>query len=472
MRRAAGVSHGREVPLLPILALFRDYFGITDSDAPSQARERISDRLLGLDPRFIDDLPLLVDFLEVPDTERPAPQLAAEIRMRRILEVLRRVTARRSEREVIVVIFEDLHWFDPQSEAFLEKLIENFPGSRTLMVTNFRPEFSAVWMRHSYYQQLSLAPLSAEAVAEMLRELLGDDASLASLPAYLVERTGGNPFFVEEVVRALVEDGTLEGGPGAYRLTRSLEQAGLPASVQAVLAARIDRLSAEHKPVLQRAAVIGRTLAEAVLARVMGHAVEVVADSLSALCAAELLQEAQRYPFAEYRFWHALTQEVAYGTMLSARRARLHAAVAEALIELDTDRLEEEAAVIAWHWERAGRRLEAARWSVRAAEFALRSDVGEALRRWRSALDLLEGAEEGPESLELGVNALIHSIRYSARTGIEAQEADRLVARAMALAERLGNRGLTGMVVFASGTLRLVTGDLVEARDRYLEAAR
>ena len=358
VRRTAGVSHGGEVPLLPILAFFRPYFGITEADSAAQARERISDRLLALDPAFRDDLPLFFDFLEVPDPERPVPRLAAEVRMRRVFEVLRRITARRSEREFLVLVFEDLHWFDPQSAAFLERLIENLPGSRTLMVTNFRPEFAAAWMRHSYYQQVSLMPLSAAAVGELLTDRLGDDPSLSPLPAYLVERTGGNPFFVEEVVRTLVEDGTLAGRPGSCRLARPLEQAGLPASVQAVLAARIDRLSAECKPVLQSAAVIGRTFAEAVLARVTGKAAEALTDALSALCAAELLQEAQRYPVAEYRFWHALTQEVAYGTLLGGRRARLHAAVAEALIELDADHLDKSAAVVAWHWERAGRHLE------------------------------------------------------------------------------------------------------------------
>src|SRR4029077_5428566 len=155
---------------------------------------------------------------------------------------------------------------------------------------------------HSYYQQLSLVPLPAGAVGEMLNDLLGDDPSLAPLSAYLVERTGGNPFFVEEVVRALVEDGTLAGQPGPSRLTRPLEQAGLPASVQAVLAARIDRLPAGHKPPLQRASVIGRTCAEAVLARVTGQKGEALAEALNVLCAAELLQEVQRYPVAEYRF--------------------------------------------------------------------------------------------------------------------------------------------------------------------------
>ena len=472
VRRTAGVSHGGEVPLLPILAFFRSYFGITEADSAAQARERISDRLLALDPAFRDDLPLFFDFLEVPDPEHPAPQLAAEVRMRRVFEVLRRVTARRSEREVLVLLYEDLHWFDPQSAAFLERVVASFPGTRTLLVTNFRPEFSAAWMRHSYYQQISLMPLSAAAVGELLGDRLGDDPSLAPLPAYLLERTGGNPFFVEEVVRALVEDGTLAGQPGSCRLARPLEQTGLPASVQAVLAARIDRLSAECKPVLQSAAVIGRTFAEAVLARVTGKAAEALTDVLSALCAAELLQEAQRYPVAEYRFWHALTQEVAYGTLLGGRRARLHAAVAEALIELEADHLDESAAVVAWHWERAGRYLESARWSIRAAEFALRSDLAEALRRWRVALDLLERVEESRETLELGVRTLVRLIRFSARVGLEAAEADRLEARGMALAERLGDPGSSSMMVLATGSLRLFAGDLPEALARYLEAAR
>jgi predicted ATPase len=202
-------------------------------------------------------------------------------------------------------------------------------------------------MRHSYYQQIPLDPLSAGAVGEMLGDMVGDDPSLATLPAHLVERTDGNPFFVEEMVRALVEDGTLTGQPGAYRLTRSLQQAGLPASVQAALAARIDRLAAEHRSLLQSAAVIGRTFSEAVLARVLGKPVEALATSLSALCAAELVQETQRDPVAEYRFWHPLTQEVAYGTMLAGRRARLHTAVAEAFIETHADRLDEQAALVA-----------------------------------------------------------------------------------------------------------------------------
>jgi adenylate cyclase len=339
------------------------------------------------------------------------------------------------------------------------------------VVTNFRPEFAAAWMRHSYYQQVPLLPLSAEAVGELLHDLLGDDPSLAVVPQYLVERTGGNPFFVEEVVRALVEDGTLAGRLGSYCLTRPLARARLPASVQSVLAARIDRLSAQHKRVLQTAAVIGRTFAEAVLARVVGQA-DALADSLAALCAAELIQEVQRYPLAEYRFWHALTQEVAYGTLLGTRRARLHAAVAEALIEQDADRLDEGAAVVAWHWERAGRRLEAAQWSLRAAASALRTDLGEALRRWRATVYLLERVEETAEALQIGVRARIRLLQFGARTGIAPAEIERLEAESRALAERLGDPTLSAMMALCSGTARYLSGDLEGGLAHYLQAAR
>jgi class 3 adenylate cyclase len=259
VRRTAGVSHGQAIPLLPILALLRDYFSVTEADDPEQARGKIARRLVGLDPDLAEHLPLLLDFLEVPDPAAPVPKLAPEVRMRRLFEALHAVTERRSEREVLVLLAEDLHWFDPQSEAFLERLVESFPGSRTLVLVNFRPEFSGSWMRHSYYRQLPLAPLGDEAVGELLGGLLGVDVSLDPLRGFVLERTAGNPFFVEEVVRALVEDGTLAGGSNRYRLTRRLDQLRVPPSVQAVLAARIDRLPTERKAVLQTAAVIGRT---------------------------------------------------------------------------------------------------------------------------------------------------------------------------------------------------------------------
>ncbi|MGH9004404.1 MAG: AAA family ATPase, partial [Acidimicrobiia bacterium] len=186
VRRTAGLSHARTVPLLPVLTLLRDYFGITETDTPRSAREKVAGRMLLLDPALGDALPLLFDLLEVPDPARPAPRLSAELRMRRIFEVLDQLTRRRSAQETLVLIWEDLHWLDPQSHSFLDRLIRLYPGTRTLVVANFRPEFHPPWVDDSWYRSLPLAPLPMEAVRQLLAGLLGPDASLATLADHVV----------------------------------------------------------------------------------------------------------------------------------------------------------------------------------------------------------------------------------------------------------------------------------------------
>jgi class 3 adenylate cyclase len=471
VRRAAGLAHARSVPLLPILAWLRDSFAITDDDAPAQAREKIAGRVVLLDPALLDDLGLLFDFLEVPDPARPAPPLGPEARQRRILDVLRRVTNRRSERETLVVVLEDLHWFDPQSAAFLERLIPSYPGTRTLVVTNFRPEFQAAWMGHSYYRQMPLAPLAPEATSQLFTALAGADSSLAPLAGPVATRTGGNPFFIEEVVRSLAEDGTLQGVPGAYRLARPLSgEIGMPASVQAVLAARIDRLPKRERAVLQTASVVGRTFSAGILAAVVGLPSADLDAALVALCAAELLQETGGS--REYRFWHPLTQEVAYGTLLGAARHRLHAAVAQAIVALDPDRLDERAALVADHYEAAGESIEAAGWNDRAASWSLRTDLGEAQRRWRATISLLSAAPETPESVRLGVHARSKLLRYLARSGVEPAEADRLAEEARCMATSIGDPSLSAVVMAMEGTARIFRGEVAAYLDFWREVLR
>jgi class 3 adenylate cyclase len=472
VRRTAGVSHGQDVPLLPILSLLRSYFGITDADVPAGARAQISRRLLALDPALEEGLPVLFDFLEVAERRHPSPQLSASARLRRIFEMLRRITALRTERETLALIIEDLHWFDAQSVAFLERLIESFPGSRTLVVTNFRPEFSAPWMRHSYYRQLALRPLQDEAVGQLLSRLLGEDASIAPVVSCVVSRTGGNPFFVEEMVRAFIEDGTLTGSPGNFRLARSLNEEKLPATVQAVLASRIDRLPSTQKSVLQTAAVLGRTFSAAVLAKMTAASEEDLDDDLAALCGAELVQQDPAASEPEFRFWHPLTQHVAYGTLLSERRARLHAAAAYAIADLGPERADERAALVAWHFERAGDALETARWNARAATWALRTDLTEAVRRWRAAVTLLDNVPHTEDALRLAVESRARLLQLGARIGLPHDEAARLYGEGKALAERLGDQTLLAALTRFSASVDALAGQLGVARDRYFEAVR
>jgi adenylate cyclase len=470
-RRTAGVSHGGDVPLLPILSLLRDYFRIGDGESPGEAREKVARRVLALDPALEETLPILYDLLEVGDPAHPPPALSPEVRMKRIFEALRRVMELRSEREVLVLLIEDLHWFDPQSARFLEELLESYAGTRTLVVTNFRPEFSAAWTARAYYRPLPLAPLREDAVAELLAGLLGGERSMAELLEFVLERTGGNPFFVEELVRTLVEDGTLAGRKGSYRLARPLDEVRVPASVHAVLAARIDRLRPEHKAVLQTAAVIGRSFAQPLLAKVTPLDAAALQETLLTLCGAELLQVVRREPVVEYRFWHPLTQEVAYTTPLASRRAALHAAVAQALIEHEPDRLDELAAVLAWHWERAGRPLEAARWNLRAGEFAVRTDLAAGQRRWRAAAEMLAREEQTAESREIGARARTRLLQFGARTGMDPAEAERLYAEGRALAEALDDLGMLGVLMTMAGSAKFWRGDVQGALVHVQEVA-
>ena len=367
VHEAHAVAHGMMVPLVPVLEYLRGYFGIAGPDPPQVAREKIAGRLLLLDPELVDGLPLLFDLLGVPDPENPIPPGDAEEERRRLFSALRRVVHAQSHREPGVSLIEDLHWIDDASEAVVENWVEAVGGTRTLLVVNFRPGYHAGWMQRSYYQQLSLLPLGPEAMAEMLRELLGTHPSVADVARSIRERAAGNPFFVEEIVQALAETGTVVGAKGAYRLAGSTFALALPATVQAALAARIDRLAEREKEVLQTAAVIGKEFPEPVLRHVAALSEADLAAALRALVTAEFIHATALHPEAAYAFKHPLTQEVAYHSQLGDGRARLHAAVAAALQELRSDRLGESASLIAHHWEAAGMRFEAARWHRRAA---------------------------------------------------------------------------------------------------------
>jgi predicted ATPase len=340
---AHGVAHGKAIPFLPVIEYLRAYFGITERDADQAAREKIAGKLLLLDPQFADSLPLLFDFLGVSDPERPAPRTDPEVRQRLLFAAMKRLVHARSRREPGVTVLEDLHWIDGGSEAFLENFVEAAAGTRTLIVANFRPEYHAGWMQKSYYQQLPLAPLGAEASAELLHDLLGADPSLAGMADRIRQRTAGNPFFIEEIVQGLVEAGHLHGIKGAYRLGTPAGDEALPGTVQSVLAARIDRLGDREKSVLQTAAVIGKQFTEPVLQHVAELPAAEVAAALDALVRSEFLYEEALYPEAAYAFKHPLTQEVAYRSQLGARRAKVHAAVARTIATLYPEQLDQRA---------------------------------------------------------------------------------------------------------------------------------
>jgi adenylate cyclase len=480
--QASGVAHGKGIPLLPILQLLRNYFGIGDADSAAVAREKIAGRLLLLDRALDEQLPVVWDFLGVGDPERPAPLAAPNERQQQLADLVRRVVQARGQREATVTLLEDLHWFDGASDAFVTPLVEGREGTRALLVANFRPEYHADWMQRSYYQQLALRPLGAEATEELLQALLGTDPSLGGLAVSIRERTGGNPFFVEEVVQSLAETGDLAGERGAYRLVQPIGAIRVPATVQAVLAARIDRLPEREKAVLQTAAVIGKEFSEPILRRVLrtvpspapaeeGPGGGDLAAALRVLVEVEFLHATALYPEAEYSFKHPLTQEVAYQSQLSERRRRVHAAVAAALERIDAAKLDERAALLAHHREAAGEALAAAGWHARAARWTQRSDYGETRRHWRRVRALLAGVTGSPEAERLAVTACEQLLYLGSRLGMPDDEAAALFEDAKTHAMALGDRRLRASALYGHARFRLIVlGDWQTAISQLREA--
>ena len=283
-----GVPHGTGMPYLPLVGLLRAYFGISSGDAIEQIRERVADIVSRLDQALEATLPALLGLIDamtddpsavpsragtiMPTTAPPrgtaavtptsgqAAWAALDPAQRRCqtLDAARRLLLRESQQQPLLLVVEDLHWIDSETQVFLDELVEILPAARVLLLVTYRPEYRHEWANHSYYTQLRVNPLEGESAHDLLTELVGDDASLASLKSVLLGRTEGNPFFLEESVRSLVEMDVLVGERGAYGLPSPISEVRIPDTVQAVLAARIDRLPPEEKVLLQTAAVIGK----------------------------------------------------------------------------------------------------------------------------------------------------------------------------------------------------------------------
>src|SRR5262249_28833476 len=335
------LSPGRALSSLPTLQLFRSHSDIAEQDDAAAARRKIAGTLVLLDDRFREALPLVFDFLGVPDPERPLPRMDPDARQRQLITFVSELVHARSAREPAVILIDDLHWIDPASDALLGRFLDGVGGTRTLVLLNFRPEYQGERVWRPAYHRVALGPLGQGGTEELLTAPLGTHPSLAAVRAGMGERAGGNPFFAEELVQSLVEGGQLAGTPGASRWAGGAEDPAIPATVQAVLAARIDRLPEAAKAVLQTAAVIGREFTEPVLRRVVEGPPEVLAGALAALTRCELVFEQALYPEAAYAFKHPLTHEVAYRSQLAERRRRVHARVAEALADLGAGSLDE-----------------------------------------------------------------------------------------------------------------------------------
>ncbi len=455
----ASISYGQATSYLPVIELLRQYFQIEGWDDKRKIREKVTGKLMSLDRALEPSLPALLAMLDVPVDDEEWKRLEPPERRQRTLDGVKHLVLRECRLQPLVVVFEDLHWIDAESQGVLDSLVESLPGARLLLLVNYRPEYRHGWSNKTYYTQLRMDPLASTSAEELLRILLGADASLDGLKRMLIERTEGNPFFLEESVRTLVETTALAGKPGSYRLVEPIHATGVPASVHAVLAARIDRLPVEDKRLLQAAAVIGHDIPLALLQAVAGLDESDLRRGLAHLQASEFLYETSLFPDLEYSFKHALTHEVAYGTLLQQRRRELHARIVEVIERLYAGRLSGHIERLAYHavkgevWDRAVTYLREV--GMRAAR---RSAYGESLTSFEEALRALGRLPESRDAKTQAIDLRLDSRIVLAPLG-QYDRILRYIQEAEVLARELGDRRRLGLVLADMGARLRNVGD-------------
>jgi class 3 adenylate cyclase/tetratricopeptide (TPR) repeat protein len=454
---APSISYGKATSYLPVIELLKGYFKIGDRDDHREMRDKVLGRVLGLDRTLEPLLPPLLVLLDVPVDDPGWQALDPPQRRQRTLDAVKRLLLRESQVQPLLVVFEDLHWVDGETQAVVDRLVESLGSARLLLLVNYRPEYEHHWGSKTIYSQLRLDSLPADSAAGLLAALLGPDPSLAPLTRMLVKR--GNPFFLEETVRTLAETGALAGERGAYRLARPIEALRVPATVQAVLAARIDRLPAEEKRLLQAASVIGKDVPYALLAAIMEQPEEALRRGLAHLQEAEFLYETQLFPDLEHTFKHALTHELTYGSLLQDRRRRLHAQIVAAIERLYPDRLSEHVERLAHHALRGQLLDKTMRYSRQAGTRALdRSAAREALAAFERARVALRELPESRERTEQLVELCFEQRSALWPLGEFARLAE-VLNEGRALAEGLGDQRRLGWALAYLAALDSFTGE-------------
>jgi class 3 adenylate cyclase/tetratricopeptide (TPR) repeat protein len=429
------VSYGKATPYFPVIELLKRYCHLEDHDDHRTIRAKVTGQVLTLDESLQDTTSALLALLDALPADSPFLTLDPPQRRQRTLDALKRVLLRETQVQPLVLVFEDLHWIDAETQALLDSLVESLPTVRLLLLVNYRPEYQHGWGSKTYYTQLRLDPLPPASAEAFLQALLGDDPSLAPLKPLLIARTEGNPFFLEESVRSLIETGVLVGQPAAYRLAQALRAIQVPATVQAVLAARIDRLRPEEKRLLQTAAVIGHEVSLPLLRAIAEYPDDALHRSLAQLQAAEFLYETRLFPEHEHTFKHALTYEVAYGSLLQERRRALHARIVEALEALAGDHLVEQVERLAHHALRGEVWDKALAYCQQAGEKAMvqsahREAVGSFEQALRALAHLPESHDRRAQAvdLRLALRSALRPLGEFERILVVLREAEALVA--------------------------------------------
>ena len=469
------VSHGKASAYLPVIDLLRNYFKIANEDDERTRREKVNGKVLTLDRALEDAIPYLFSLLGVVESDDPLAQMDAQVKKRRTLDAIKRILLRESLNQPLMVIFEDLHWIDEQTQEFLNLLADSIGTAKILLLVNYRPEYSHQWGSKTYYTQLRLDPLGRESAEEMLSALLGESAELAPLKRLIIEKTEGTPFFMEETVQVLLDEGALVRN-GNARLIRPLAELKIPPTVQAILAARIDRLPPDTKDLLQILAVIGREFPLSLVRAVVTKSEDEINRMLNDLQLGEFIYEQPAVGDSEYVFKHALTQEVAYNSVLLERRRQLHERAGAALESIFHARLDDYFPELAHHYSRSANRNKAFEFLHNAGEQAIqRATYREGESYFAAALELVMAMPESPErdTRELRLRSSFAQALWATK-GFGAPETLNMSSHALALAEKTGNLFELVQQLWAAAFYAELRGDLSAASalaDRLLETA-
>jgi len=445
-------SHASDIPFYVVARLLCAATGVRNLDNAA-ARAGVQDQFPDADP---EDVLLLEDLLGIADPEVALAKIDPDARRRRLTALVNAASVARQAPAVYVV--EDVHWIDGVSESMLADFVTVVPQAHSLVLVTYRPEYRGALSRVPGAQSIALGPLSDSETTALVSQLLGPDPSVCALGQMIAERAAGNPFFVEEMVRDLAERGVLTGARGHYVCQVDQADAAVPATLQATIAARIDRLTLAAKQTLNAAAVIGLRFGAEQLALLDGDA------ELGELIAAELVDQVRFTPHAEYAFHHPLIRTVAYETQLKSDRAELHRRLATAIEQRHPDSLEENAALIAEHFEAADDQRTAFGWHMRAGAWVQSRDIRAARISWeraRTVADRLPTDDPGRASMRIAPRTLlcVNTVRVAgsiADTGFdELRELCSAAGDTMSLA--IGMAGLMAALVF---------------HNRYREAAR
>jgi adenylate cyclase len=466
--RASPYDHSG--PLQPLLEFFRNFFRIASTDDAETACAKIAARIESAVPHLMDDVALLADFLGIRDTHAPAPEMDPKVRHARLINLIASLV-RDGTRTPSVIIIEDIHWLDEASIEFVSALVNIAHISRALIILTYRPTYQAPWTDGSGFRELRLDELRDEDVSALTRDLVGDHPSTAEIRDRIVERSGGNPFFAEELIRSLVDSGELDGRPGHYEAFGQLPTETLPATVQTVIGARIDRLAPTDKEVLQVGATIGREFPLPVLAEVTRAHAPNLSDILGRLLEVELIENVPGETGQErFAFRHPLIQEVAYAMQLRTRRVELHAAVARALERFHHNQLSEYADPIAHHFEAAKDFGPAAAYTARAAAWIGTTNSRLAIKAWLKVRLLVQSLPRSVETDQLRMHASGQIVSLGWREGMSAEEATPVYTEALDMARQLKDSVSEVLILAGYGRVMACTGSADEYVGQLLHA--